>query len=75
MEVQVLFGIRGEVHAVFHPSLEANAPRLEFHPARGQRAALLKVPVELQGLSPHELHAVASVKMSKEGLSLVARKR
>ena len=75
MEVQVLYSTKGEVHAVFRPSREANSPRLEFHPTRGQRAAVLQVPVELEALSPHQLHAVVSVKVTKDGPSLVARKR
>lgn len=75
MQIHVLFNVKGEVHAIFHPSSEANAPQLEFHPARGQRTALLTVPPELQRLSPHALHAAVSVKMDKTGPSLVARKR
>lgn len=75
MQVQVLFNIKGEVHALFHPSSEANAPQLEFHPARGQRTALLTVPAELHHLSMHALHAAVRVKMDKIGPSLVARKR
>jgi hypothetical protein len=75
MQVQVLFNTKGEVHAIFHPSSEANAPQLEFHPARGQRTALLTVPAELHPLSLHALHAAVRVKMDKVGPSLVARKR
>jgi hypothetical protein len=75
MHVQVLFDAKGKVHALFHPSKEADAPRLEFRPARGQRAALLEVPPELEGLKPRELHAAVVVKLQKEGPRLVKRKR
>jgi hypothetical protein len=53
-------------------STEADASRLEFRPARGQRAALLEVPAELEGLKPRELHAAVAV---KEGPRLAKRKR
>jgi hypothetical protein len=75
MHIQVLFDAKGKVHALFHPSKEADAPRLEFRPARGQRAALLEVPPELEGLRPRELHAAVLVKLQKEGPRLVKRKR
>jgi hypothetical protein len=75
MHVQVLFDTRGKVHALFHPSKEAGAPQLEFRPARGQRAALLKVPAELEGLQLRELHAAVAVKLQKEGPRLVKYKR
>ena len=58
-----------------HPSKEADAPRLEFRPARGQRAALLEVPAELEGLEPRELHAAVAVKLHKKGQRLAKRKR
>jgi hypothetical protein len=75
MHVQVLFDAKGRVHALFHPVTESDAPRLEFHPARGQRTALLEVPIELRGLKPRELHASASVQVRKEGPRLIKRKR
>jgi hypothetical protein len=75
MHVQVLFDAKGEVHALFHPSKEADAPRLELRPARGQRAALLEVPAEFAGLSARELHATVAVKLQKEGPRLVKRQR
>ena len=42
MHVQVLFDTKGKVHALFHPTMGPDAPRLEFRPARGQRVALLE---------------------------------
>ena len=75
MLVQVLFDTKGEVHALFHPSKQAGAPVLAFRPARGQRAALLEVPAELEGLKPRELHAAVAVKLLKAGPQLVKRKR
>jgi hypothetical protein len=73
MHIHVLFDAKGKVHATFHPSSEANAPTLEFRPARGQRAALLEVPAELEGLAPRELHAAAAVRLRKDGPRLVKR--
>ena len=75
MHVQVLFDAKGKVHALFHAAKNADAPRLEFRPARGQRTALLEVPVELAGLKPRELHAAVAVKLHKEGPRLMKRKR
>jgi hypothetical protein len=75
MHVQVLFDTKGKVHALFHGSGRADGPRLEFHPARGQRTALLEVPEELGKLGPRELHAAVAVKVTKAGAHLVARKR
>ena len=75
MHVQVLFDAKGKIHALFHPVTEADAPRLEFHPVRGQRVALLEVPAELRELKPRELHAATSVQIRKEGPRLVRRKR
>jgi hypothetical protein len=73
MHIHVLFDTKGKVHATFHPSSEANAPTLEFRPARGQRAALLEVPVELEGLAPGAFHAAATVRLQKDGPRLVKR--
>jgi len=75
MHVQVLFDATGKVHALFHASSEADAPQLEFRPARGQRAALLEVPAELEGHTPRALHAAVAVKLHKDGPRLVRRKR
>ena len=75
MHVQVLFDATGKVHAVFHPSSEADAPRLALRPARGQRAAFPEVPGDLEGLTPRALHAAVAVKLQKQGPRLVKRKR
>ncbi len=75
MQIQVLFDAKGKVHALFHPSKEADAPRLELRPARGQRAARLEVPAELEGLTARELHVAVVVKLQKEGPQLVKGKR
>jgi hypothetical protein len=75
MKVQVLFDTRGKVHALFHPSPDADAPRLEFHPARGLRAAWLELPAGLEGLPPGELHVAVAVKRLKLGPQLVERRR
>ena len=75
MHVQVLFDAKGKVHALFHPSRETDAPRLEFHPARGQHVALLQVPVDLASLEPRQLHLAVSVKLQKDGPRLVRRKQ
>jgi hypothetical protein len=75
MQVHVLFDTKGNVHALFHPTKEADAPRLAFHPARGQRVALLDVPAELAGLGPRALHAAVAVKLHKDGPCLIKRKR
>jgi hypothetical protein len=74
MHVQVLFDAKGKVHALFHPSQDADPPRLELRPARGQRAALLEVPTELEGFEPRALHAAVAVKLQKQGPRLVKRK-
>jgi hypothetical protein len=73
MHVHVLFDGEGKVHAVFHPSNEADAPKLEFRPASAQRAAMLEVPAELAGLKPGEFHAAVSVRLQKDGPRLVKR--
>jgi hypothetical protein len=75
MRVQVLFDTKGKVHALFHPSMEPDAPMLELRPARGQRAAVLEVPAELEGLEPRALHSAVAVRLHKEGPRLVKRKR
>jgi hypothetical protein len=74
MQVHVLYDTKGTVHALFLPSKEADAPRLEFHPARGQRAGWLEVPAELEALAPRRLHAAVAVSLHKEGPRLVRRK-
>jgi hypothetical protein len=75
MHVQVLFDTKGTVHALLHPSTEAEAPQLEFRPARGQHVAFLEVPAELEALEYRELHAAVAVKLLKQGARLVKRKR
>ena len=75
MRVQVLFDAKGKVLALFHPAGETDAPRLEFHPARGQRVALLQVPADLVSLEPRQLHLAVSVKLRKDGPRLETSKR
>lgn len=71
MHVLALFDGKGKVLALFHESREGDVPRLEFHPARGQKAARLEVPAELERLTPRELHAAVTVKLHKDGPRLV----
>jgi len=75
MHVHVLFDAKGKVLALFHPAGETDAPRLEFHPARGQRVALLQVPADLESLEPRQFHLAVSVKLHKDGPRLVSSKR
>jgi hypothetical protein len=75
VKVLALFDQEGTIHALFHPSTEANAPQLNFQPASGQRAQLLEVPPELQNLSPTQLHAEARVDLSSGSSRLIARKK
>ena len=75
MHVQVLFEAKGKVHAPFQPSRETDAPRPEFHAARGQRVALLQGPADLVSLEPRQLHLAVSVKLHKDGPRLISRKR
>ena len=74
MKVVALFDRKGKVLALFHESKEADAPRLEFHPSRGQRSMRLEVPPELERLTSRELHAAVAVKLEKAGARLVKRK-
>jgi len=57
MKVMALFDKRGRIHALFHPSTEADAPQLRFHPEGGRRAEMLDVPAEFHHLKPAQLHA------------------
>ena len=75
MHVHVLYDAAGEIHAVFHPSLDANAPQLTFSPGSGQHAAVLEVPATLAGLAPRALHAAAEVRMESGQPRLAARRR
>ena len=73
MRVQVLFDAKGKVQALYQPAGETDAPRLEFHPVRGQRVALLQVPADLVSLELRQLHLAVSVKIHKDGPRLVKR--
>ena len=73
MKVMALFDETGKVHALFHPSGKPDAPVLQFVPAPGQRVENLEVPVELQDLKPHQLHAVVYVDHSSGSPVLVKR--
>ena len=61
MKVLALFDKSGKIHALFHPSTEADAPHLSFHPERGRRAEMLDVPTEFHHLKPGQLHAALRV--------------
>ena len=74
MDVHVLFNASGKVLAVFRPSSDADAPRLELVPGRGQRTARFAVPHELKELPLRQLHARISVKPHKDGPRLVVLK-
>jgi hypothetical protein len=64
MKVLALFDKSGKIHALFHPSKEADAPRLSFHPERGRRAEMLDVPTEFHHLKPGQLHAALRVDLA-----------
>lgn len=51
---------RNAVTLRFHESKEADAPRLQFHPSRGQQAMRLEVLLNLERLTRRELHAAPS---------------
>jgi hypothetical protein len=75
MKVLALFDKRGKIHALFHPSTEAEAPQLRFHPERGRRAEMLDVPAEFHRLHPGQLHAVLRVELRGRTPKLVAHKK
>jgi hypothetical protein len=75
MKVLALFDKGGKIHALFHPSTEANAPQLRFHPERGRRAEMLDVPVEFHHLEPGQLHAALRVDLAGAKPRLAARKQ
>jgi hypothetical protein len=75
MKVLALFDKGGKIHALFHPSTEANAPQLRFHPERGRRAEMLDVPVEFHHLEPGQLHAALRVDLAGAKPRLAARKK
>src|ERR1043165_2596897 len=55
MKVLAVFDKSGKIHALFHPSTEADAPQLRFHPERGRRAEMLDVPAEFHHLNSGQL--------------------
>ncbi len=73
MKVVALFEANGKLHALFHPSTHPDAPRLNFRCAKGQRTELLEVPVELESLTPSQLHAAIYVDLSS-GAPVLARR-
>ena len=75
MKVLALFDKGGKIHALFHPSTEADAPQLRFHPERGRRAEMLDVPVEFRHLEPGQLHAALRVDLAGGKPRLAARKK
>ena len=75
MKVLALFDKGGKIHALFHPSTEANAPQLRFHPERGRRAEMLDVPLEFHHLEPGQLHAALRVDLAGAKPRLAARKQ
>jgi hypothetical protein len=70
-----LFDKRGKIHALFHPSTEADAPRLRFHPEPGRRAEMLDVPADLHHLNPGQLHAALRVDLAGGKPRLAAQKK
>ena len=75
MKVLALFDKGGKIHALFHPSTEADAPQLRFHPERGRRAEMLGVPAELQHLEPGQLHAALRVDLAGRKPRLAAQRK
>ena len=75
MKVLALFDKGGKIHALFHPSAEANAPQLRFHPERGRRAEMLDVPAEFHHLQPAQLHAALRVDLAGGKPRLAAQKK
>jgi hypothetical protein len=75
MKVLALFDRRGKIHALFHPSTEADAPQLRFHPGNGRRAEMLDVPAEFQRLDPRHLHAALRVELAGGTARLAAQKK
>ncbi|HEY4931251.1 MAG TPA: hypothetical protein VII23_06740 [Terriglobales bacterium] len=73
MKVITLFDETGKVYALFHPSSKPDAPELQFAPANGQRVETLEVPVELEHLKPHQLHAAVCVEHRSGKPALVKR--
>ena len=75
MKVLALFDKSGKIHALFHPSTEADAPHLSFHPERGRRAEMLDVPAEFHHLKPGQLHAALRVELARGKPRLAAQKK
>ena len=75
MKVLALFDKHGKIHALFHPSTEADAPQLSFHPERGRRAEMLDVPAEFHHLKPGQLHAALRVDLAGGRARLAAQKK
>lgn len=75
MKVLALFDKSGKIHALFHPSTEADAPQLSFHPGQGRRAQMLDVPVEFHHLNPGQLHAALRVDFVGGKPRLAAQKK
>ena len=73
MKVLALFDKRGKIHALFHPSTEADAPQLRFHPQGGHRAEMLEVPAEFHQLNPGQLHAALRVELAGGRAQLAAQ--
>jgi hypothetical protein len=75
MKVLALFDKSGKIHALFHPSTEADAPQLSFHPERGRRAEMLDVPAEFHHLKAGQLHAALRVDLVGGKPRLAAQKK
>ena len=75
MKVLALFDKSGKIHALFHPSTEADAPQLRFHPQAGRRAEMLDVPAEFHHLNPGQLHAALRVELVGRTARLAAQKK
>jgi hypothetical protein len=75
MKVLALFDKSGKIHALFHPSTEADAPQLSFHPEHGRRAEMLDVPAEFHHLNPGQLHAALRVDFAGRTPRLAAQKK
>jgi hypothetical protein len=75
MKVLALFDKSGKIHALFHPSTEADAPQLSFHPGQGRRAQMLDVPAEFHHLKPGQLHAALRVDFAGGKARLAAQKK
>jgi hypothetical protein len=75
MKVLALFDKSGRIHALFHPSTQADAPQLRFHPERGRRAEMLDVPAEFHHLNPGQLHAALRVELAGGKPRLAAQRK